>query len=105
MELTWENANNWIDVVNEKKECFYEPKWNFDCGFKLDFDGSILRVNSRFYPPNRNKSNKWEGSYTALILNTQLIKKDFVCETLDELHIEVEKFHKHYSNIILSRLS
>jgi hypothetical protein len=33
------------------------------------------------------------------------MKKEFKCDTLDELKIEVEKFTKHYAGAIKSRLS
>jgi hypothetical protein len=49
MELNWDNAKAWEEKANEKKEIFDEPKWSWDCNFKLDFDGSLLRVSSRIH--------------------------------------------------------
>lgn len=105
MELTWDNAKVWEEQANEKKDIYDEPKWSWDCGFKLDFDGSLLRVSSRFYPPHKNAGNWWEGHVLILFLDEEIMRKDFKCDTLDELKTEVEKFAKHYSDGIKSRLS
>jgi hypothetical protein len=105
MELNWDNAKAWEEKANEKKEIFDEPKWSWDCNFKLDFDGSLLRVSSRFYPPHKNAGNWWEGTVTVNFLDTELLKKEFKCDTLDELKNEVEKFTKHYAGAIKYRLS
>ena len=104
-ELNWDNAKVWEEKANEKKEIFDEPKWSLDCNFKLDFDGSLLRLRSRFYPTHKNAGNWWEGTVTVNFLDTELLKKEFKCDTLDELKIEVEKFTKHYAGAIKSRLS
>lgn len=103
MKLTWENANNWIEKINRDKSD-YEPKWKWDCNFKLDFDGGLISVTSRFYPPNKNKSKKWEGTLSIIILDTTITKKSFINEDLDKLKEEVEIFIKHYIEIIKSRL-
>lgn len=104
MELTWDNARAWEVLANEKKEIHEEPVWSWDCGFKLDFDGSLLRVSSRFYPPHKNNGNWWEGNVTILFLDDEILKKEFKCDSLDELKKEVEDFVKHYSGVIKSRL-
>lgn len=43
---SWELANRWQKDANANKSDD-EPRWSFDCGFKLDFDGSLLDVSSR----------------------------------------------------------
>ena len=103
MELNWDNAKLWQEKANEKKEVFNEPKWAWDCSFKLDFDGSLLSISSRFYPPHKNKGDWWEGNVKVLFLGEELLKKDFKCETLEELQKEVEKFTKQYASAIKSR--
>lgn len=104
MELNWENAKVWQEKANEKKEIYDEPKWEWDCSFKLDFDGSLLRFSSRFYPPHKNKGDWWEGNVTILLLGEILMNKEFKCQTLDQLRDEVENFTKNYSGEIKSRL-
>lgn len=105
MELIWDNAWAWQNRANEHKDIYDEPKWNWDCGFKLDFDGSLLRVSSRFYPPHKNKGNWWEGAVTVVFLDEEIMRKEFKCDTLDELKDEVEKFKNHYAKAIRTRMS
>ena len=47
---SWAEAHRWVDEVNKNK---YDdgPLWGWDCGFKLDYDGEIIKVSSRFNPP------------------------------------------------------
>ena len=104
MELNWENAKVWQEKANQKKEIFDEPKWEWDCNFKLDFDGSLLRISSRFYPPHKNAVNCWEGAVLVNFLGEELLRKEFKCDTLEELRTEVEKFTKHYAGAIKARL-
>jgi hypothetical protein len=104
MELNWNNAKAWEEQANERKEIYDEPKWRFDCNFKLDFDGSLLRISSRFYPPHKNAGDWWEGYVHIYLLEEEVLKKEFKCDTLDKLKIEVEKFTKHYTGIIRARL-
>lgn len=105
MELNLENTKAWEEKANIKKEIYDEPKWGWDCNFKLNFDGSLIRISSRFYPPHKNDGNWWEGSVIVLFLGEKIMKKDFKCDTLDELKLEVEKFTKHYIGCIKARLS
>jgi hypothetical protein len=105
MELNWVNAKAWEDKSNEGKDIWSEPKWSWDCNFKLDFDGSLLRISSRFYPPHKNAGNWWEGSVGAVFLDEKLLRKEFKCDTLDELKIEVEKFTKQFADDIKARIT
>lgn len=69
-----------------------EPKWRFDCGFKLDFDGGLVRISSRFYPPKSHSGKTWNGSVSVYMGEVELIEKDFDCETLEELTAQVEAY-------------
>ena len=104
MELNWEKAKEWQEKANEKKDIYDEPKWSWDCNFKLDFDGSLLKVSSRFYPPHKNKGDWWEGVTSINILEEEYVAKEFKCETLEELRIEVEKYVKDSTLFIKSKL-
>lgn len=103
-ELNWEQANAWQETVNAPKEEFNQPKWNWDCNFKLDFDGPLLSLSSRFYPPHYNKRGGWEGSVKILFMGTPILKKEFNCSTLEQLHKEVEAFTAHYASAIKPRI-
>lgn len=104
MGLNWDYARIWQEQANEKKGIFDEPKWEWDCNFKLDFDGSLLRVSSRFYPPHKNAGNWWEGSLTIDFLGEEILSKEFKSDTLDQLKKEVEHFTTHYASVIKSRI-
>lgn len=103
-ELDWDFAMFWEAKANEKKEIHNEPKWKWDCGFKLDFDGSLLSISSRFYPPHKNIGNFWEGTVQVYFLDDEILRKEFKTDTLDELKVEVEKFVKHYAGAIKGRI-
>lgn len=88
----FDDANKWADNANGEKEDYEFPTWKFDCGFKLDFDGPILSVSSRFYPPKTHYVPTWDGTVTVKILDKEVEEKKFDCKTLDELRSEVEKY-------------
>ena len=70
----FEEANKWTDNANKDKDEFHEPKWSFDCGFKLDFDGPIIDISSRFYPPKKHYGEGWDGTITVLLMGNEPIK-------------------------------
>ena len=61
-------------------------------GFKLDFDGAILRVTSRFYPPKSHYGKTWDGTVTVWIFDKEVHEEKFDCETLEQLKTKVEKY-------------
>jgi hypothetical protein len=92
----FDEAYRWLDKVNADKNEFNEPFWSFDCGLKLNFDGQILGVFSRFYPPTKWYGMKWDGTVSIKLLGETINKESFECETIDELKKAVEKFVKEY---------
>ncbi len=88
----WESANAWEREANKNNECPVAPKWKWDCGFKLDYDGALIRIDSRFYPPKTHSSPKWDGSVSVILLNRCIMEQKFSCETLEELRSDVEGF-------------
>jgi hypothetical protein len=103
-ELNWKEAEIWQETSNEEKNN-NEPKWNWDCNFKLDFDGSLVYIESRFYPPHYNRGDYWEGTLNVRVLGDSILEKEFKCDTLDELKEEVETFTKNYKDTIKSKFS
>jgi hypothetical protein len=97
MELNWDNAKLWQDKVNEKKEIQDEPKWSWD--------GSLLSINSRFYPPHKNKGDWWEGNLYVVLFGETILTKEFKEDTLEKLHDSVEKYIKHYVGCVKARMS
>ncbi len=88
----WDDARAWETAQNKDKNDGYEPIWSFDCGFKLDFDGPLLSVSSRFYPPKTHYGPKWDGTVSVLFLGKTIKKQEFECPTIDELKEQVEKY-------------
>lgn len=70
------------------------PRWRFDCGFKLDFDGPLLDVSSRFYPPKSHYGATWDGGVAIHMFGQDIASKEFDCATLEELHAQVEAYVK-----------
>ena len=87
-----DEVNRWVDTANEEKEEYYEPQWGFDCGFKLDYDGPLLSVSSRFYPPKTHYGPKWDGTVSIYLLDKKVKVREFECPTLDVLKEEVEVY-------------
>lgn len=82
--------NSGID--KEDDEYNDAPRWSFDCGFKLDYDGPILSVSSRFYPPKSHYGATWDGSVTVYVLGKGVGERKFDCPTLEELKRQVEEY-------------
>ena len=88
----WDSASEWAKQVNgDKFES--KPVWEWDCGFKLDFEGPLINVSSRFYPPKSHYGATWDGTVTiGTTLGNASIEKKFDCPTLEELHRQVTEF-------------
>lgn len=101
----WDEAKIIEDKLNEKNEV-YDPQWKFDCGFKLDFDGRLVSISSRFYPPKSHYGMTWDGTVSIEIGNVLIKEQKFYCKTLIELQIEVEGFVNEFKvkmqNLLLS---
>lgn len=90
----WDEAKEIELKLNngEDKEDGGKPFWDFDCGFKLDYDGPLLSVSSRFYPPKTHYGATWDGTVTVRLLDEEVAEKKFDCPTLEELKKQVEEY-------------
>lgn len=89
----WDEAKLIEEKLNAgKDEDEPQPRWKFDCGFKLDFDGELIRVSSRFYPPKTHYGATWDGTVSIYFLDKEVSEKKFDCATLEELHKQVEEY-------------
>ena len=94
----WDEARKWQESANNNDlEDYDTPKWSWDCGFKLDFDGPLIGVSSRFYPPKTDYGDSWDGTVSLSVLGKEVSEKRFDCETLDTLKIDVDKYLKTIS--------
>jgi len=80
------------------------PKWSFDCGFKLDFDGSLLTISSRFYPPSSfiETNTDWDGAVTVYLLDKEVHRKTFKCKDLNTLKSEVSVYLEEIKGKLLN---
>jgi hypothetical protein len=102
---SWDDAHAWIDSANGSRESFEVPVWSFDCGFKLDFDGPILRTCSRFYPPKSGYGPKWDGTVSIIVKDIEVSEKGFECDSLDQLKAEVEAYVDEQTRLIHERIA
>jgi len=91
---SFEEADKWADSANKDKDEFHEPKWSFDCGFKLDFDGPIIDISSRFYPPKKHYGDGWDGTIIVIVMGKELTEEKIQANSLEELKNKAEKFIK-----------
>lgn len=96
----WDDAKAWQGAANKAVEGEQAPKWGFDCGFKLDYDGPLITIESRFYPPKSHYGPMWDGQATLRISGRIVEEKKFDCDSLDELKQQVEA----YKDLIQSKI-
>jgi len=100
-EQKWDSAYKWQDLSNSGKNEDNSPKWRFDCCFKLDFDGPLMSVSSRFYPPNESYGiQSWSGDVCIYMFGKEMSRKDFKCNSIDELKVQVESYVEETKNKI-----
>jgi hypothetical protein len=87
----WDAANKWQEQVNEDDNLI---KWSWDCGLKLDYDGDVCRISSRFYPPHKSwvKYGKYHGTISVMIGDADLHSHEIEADTLDELQNLAEDY-------------
>ena len=86
----WDKAKAWVEKVNSCSGD-YNPKWSFDCGFKLDFNGPIAGVSSRFYPPKTHYGPNWDGDVNIFVLGRNVKTIKIIKPSLEELRARVEE--------------
>lgn len=101
----WHEAKRIQDEMNEWKDEYSQPNWKWDCGFKLDFDGPIININSRFYPPKTHQGSTWDGSVTISFLGKEIEEKKFDCDNLQELNTQVEKYIEEFAQRLRNLLN
>ncbi|NCU33112.1 MAG: hypothetical protein EOM23_09330 [Candidatus Moranbacteria bacterium] len=80
----WDAAYSWLREVNSDDNLC---KWSWDCGLKLDYDGDICRISSRFYPPHKSSAEygKYSGSISVYIGDDEIYKHEVEASSLDDL--------------------
>lgn len=98
----WKDAKNVLEKLNEFKNEDYDILWNFDCGFKLDYDGGLVKISSRFYPPHKHDGISWSGDVHIFVLDKSVSNKKFEYKELYELKKNVEQYVDDIKNKILN---
>ena len=83
--------------------------WTPDCQSKQDYDGPLISISSRAYPPGYNQGQHW-SSYVALHINLPhhdylvLRKHEVFGDTEAEMKAAAEKWVADESKALLSCL-
>ena len=89
----WDAAYKWQEQANKNDSLI---KWSWDCGLKLDYDGDVCRISSRFYPPHKSSAEygKYHGTITVMIDDStgDIHEHKIEATTLDELKELTEKY-------------
>ena len=86
---TMTEAHKLEDLMNVNKSGS-EPRWGFECGAKLDFDGPAIRISSRFFPPCPHYGETWDGVVNIMRGDTDIAEWELDEPTLSALVDAVE---------------
>lgn len=92
-KLLWKAAEQWEEKANKGKDEQDTPiKWRWDCNFKLDFDGELLSISSRFYPPHKqhDKTILWDGTISLMFGGEKVKEIKLKADTLEEIRALAE---------------
>ena len=82
----WNSAYKWQEQSNKEDNLI---KWSWDCGLKLDYDGDVCCISSRFYPPHKSSSDYggYNGTISVIIGDGEeyVHEHEIEAKTLDEL--------------------
>lgn len=88
--MNWDNAKKWAESANEGKNPKYsEPNWSWDCGLKLDYDGGLMHVSSRFYQVNEDI---FDGSVSFYIGDEAIFNREFSSKHIEVMKKDVEEY-------------
>lgn len=89
--MKYEQQSVWAEQANKDKEGeFQNPRWSWDCGSKLDFDGGLLRICSRFY--SIGVDDVRDGSMAFYIGDEEIFSREFSSRHIDVLRADVEAY-------------
>lgn len=94
-DQAWKIQNEFLNEGKWKHGDWKDnPVWSFDCGYKLDYDGPLVKISSRFYPPKSHYGPNWDGSVDVVFMGKDMSTKEFDCSTFEELKLQVETYVK-----------
>jgi len=91
---TFEEHIEWVEKANTGKDedCIHQPMWGTDCGFKTDYDGPLVYVSSRFYPPKSHYGPKWDGAISIMLFDDEIIRQEIEADSFEDLVKKTESF-------------
>lgn len=103
------------------KEGLSDLEWTNDCQGKMDYDGEVLSVSTRYWPRGggfhiMTGGGSWEGNETRpeikpsahssiLLFGKEIVKKEFEGETPAEVHYAVEVWVREQVTSLAQHLS
>jgi len=88
----WETALEWQNKANDNNNII---KWSWNCGLKLDYDGDVFRISSRFYPPHKTSSEygKYNGTISVVFGDDEYLHEhEIEAISLGDLKILTEEY-------------
>lgn len=67
------------------RDWYDAPVWTDDCQGKKDYDGSLVRVTSRYWPGNYRKDGKLSAVSTIVFCGIDMTEQQFTGETEAEV--------------------
>lgn len=87
--MTFDEENKWLELANKYKDKYIQPVWSWDCNHKLDFDGPLLRVSSRFY---QERDKIYSGSVDFVMGEKPIFSREFSSRHIENLQNVVEEY-------------
>lgn len=84
----------------DRAESSITPVFTSDCGYKLDFDGPLMTVSSRFWPPKQAYGEMWDGGIQVLFMDNKLLEKEFSDKTFEGLTSKIIKYTQNLDKTI-----
>ena len=90
----WDAAYKWQQDANGQNKNAGVVDWVWDCGLKLDYDGSLCSISSRFYPPHKSHEDfgKYSGIVCLVLGDFEIHEHSIEASTLDELQLKTENY-------------
>jgi len=103
--MDWKQAEKWKEEANST-ERNYDMEWSWDCGFKLDYDGPLIHVSSRFY---KNNGDIFDGSVSFYIGDECVFTREFSCRHINILREDVLEYvasvRNNIHNLVINNIS
>lgn len=70
----------------------YPLAWRHDCQGKQDYDGRLVEVSTRYWPPNYDAARRHTAHSSILLGGVAVVDEQFAGETIGECKRQVEQW-------------